>query len=64
MKQAEELLRDMNFSRANKGYLINMEHVEGVRDKCAVVKGEKLLISRPRMNVFMQELTRYWSEAK
>ncbi len=63
MKQAEELLRGMHFSRGNKGYLINLEHVQGVRDKCAVVKGEKLLISRPRTNVFMQELTRYWSEA-
>ncbi|MDE6888854.1 MAG: LytTR family DNA-binding domain-containing protein [Eubacterium sp.] len=62
MKQAEELLQGMNFSRGNKGYLINLEHVEGVQDKCAVVKGEKLLISRPRSSVFMQELTRYWSE--
>lgn len=64
MKQAEEALQNMHFSRSNKGYLINLEHVEGVRDKCAVVKGEKLLISRPRMNAFMQELTRFWSEVK
>ena len=63
MKQAEELLRGMHFSRGNKGYLINLEHVQGVRDKCAVVQGEKLLISRPRTGAFMQELTRYWSEA-
>ena len=47
-----------------KGYLINLEHVEGVRDKCAVVKGESLLLSRPRMNAFMQDLTKYWSEVK
>lgn len=62
MKQAEEILCGMHFSRGNKGYLINLEHVEGVRDKCAVVKGEKLLLSRPRTNTFMQDLTRYWSE--
>lgn len=60
IKVAEELLKDVNFSRGNKGYLINLEHVEGIEDKCAVVKGNKLLISRPRMRNFMQDLTRYW----
>ncbi len=64
MKSAESALADMHFSRGNKGYLINLEHVEGVRDKCAVVKGESLLLSRPRMNAFMQDLTKYWSEVK
>lgn len=64
MKQAEESLDGLNFSRGNKGYLINLEHVEGVQDKCAIVKGEKLLLSRPRTNAFMQDLTRYWSEVE
>ncbi len=64
MKSAQEALQDMHFSRGNKGYLINLEHVEGVKDKCAVVKGNKLLLSRPRMNAFMQDLTKYWSEVK
>lgn len=64
MKSAEEALQEMHFSRGNKGYLINLEHVEGVKDKCAVVKGNKLLLSRPRMNAFMQDLTKYWSEVK
>jgi DNA-binding LytR/AlgR family response regulator len=62
MKSVEESLADMNFSRGNKGYLINLAHVDGIKDKCAIVKGEKLLISRPRMNAFMTDLTRYWSE--
>lgn len=64
MKSAEDALAQMHFSRGNKGYLINLEHVEGVRDKCAVVKGESLLLSRPRIHAFMQELTKYWSEVK
>lgn len=64
MKSAEDALAKMHFSRGNKGYLINLEHVEGVKDKCAVVKGESLLLSRPRTNAFMQELTKYWSEVK
>lgn len=62
MKSAEELLSDMHFSRGNKGYLINLEHVEGIKDKCAVVKGELLLLSRSRMVPFMTDLTKYWSE--
>lgn len=53
---------DIYYVESQAHNLINLEHVEGVRDKCAVVKGERLLISRPRSSVFMQELTRYWSE--
>ena len=64
MKDAQEQLENKSFSRGNKCYLINLEHVEGIQDKCAVVKGEKLQISRPRMNAFMQELTKYWGEIK
>lgn len=62
MKSAEEKLTAAGFSRGNKCYLINLEHVEGIQDKCAVVKGEMLQISRPRMSRFMQDLTRYWGD--
>nr|WP_294493346.1 LytTR family DNA-binding domain-containing protein [uncultured Mediterraneibacter sp.] len=62
MKSAEEAMAGMDFSRINKCYLVNLEHVDGVQDKYAVVHGEKLLVSRPRMKQFMQELTRYWGE--
>lgn len=64
MKSAEEKLKKQSFIRGNKCYLINLEYVEGIQEKCAVVKGEKLQISRPRMNMFMQELTKYWGEMK
>lgn len=64
MKAAEEQLLPFGFSRGNKCYLINMDHVDGIQDKCAVIKGEKLQISRPRMNAFMQDLTKYWGELK
>lgn len=62
MKSVETSLEGMDFSRINKCYLVNLEHVDGVREKYAVVHGEELLISRPRMKQFMQELTRYWGE--
>lgn len=64
MKAAEEELSGLGFSRGNKCYLINLKHVDGIQDKCAVVKGENLQISRPRMNSFMQDLTKYWGDLK
>ena len=64
MKAAEEALAGEHFSRGNKCYLINLEHVEGIKDKCALVKGELLQLSRPRLNPFMQELTNYWGELR
>lgn len=65
MKSAEEALRGMNFSRGNKCYLINLEHVEGVKEKCALVKGAgNLLLSRSGMKSFMLDLTSYWGESK
>ncbi|MDY3918417.1 MAG: LytTR family DNA-binding domain-containing protein [Candidatus Limivivens sp.] len=60
MKKMEEKLEGMNFSRGNNGYLINLQHVEGIREGCAVVKGECLAISRARKKGFMEDLTRYW----
>lgn len=62
MKEVEEKLADMNFFRGNKGYLLNLAHVEGIQDGCAMVKGEQLLLSRARKKDFMEALTRYWGE--
>lgn len=64
MKKAEEELQDQDFSRGNKCYLINLKHVDGIKEKCAVVRGNMLQISRPRMSSFMQDLTRYWGDSK
>lgn len=64
MKAVEEQFAGESFSRGNKCYLINLEHVEGIKDKCAIVKGDVLQISRPRMNAFMQDLTKYWGDLK
>ena len=64
LKNVEELLNGMHFSRGNSGYLINLEHVEAIESKCVIVKGEHLLLSRTRKNSFMQELTKYWAEMR
>lgn len=62
MREMEEKLRGMNFCRGNKGYLINLQHVDGVQDGCALVRGEKLLLSRAKRKEFMEALTEYWGE--
>ncbi len=62
MKETEERLKDLHFCIASKGVLINLEHVDGIQDGCAVVGGSQLTISRSRKNSFMSSLTDYMSE--
>ncbi len=62
MKDMEKELEEFHFYRGNKGYLINLAHVEGIKNGCAVVRGEQLLLSRARKKDFMEKLTRYWGE--
>lgn len=62
MKDVEDKLCTMNFFRGNKGYLINLAHVDGVQEGCAMVRGESLVLSRSRKKEFMEALTRYWGE--
>jgi len=59
LQQMEEALSGKGFARCNKGYLVNLAHVSGVQDGCAVVRGEKLLISRGRRGVFLDALADY-----
>ena len=52
--QAEEQLAGQGFFRCNKGCLVNLEHVEGVREGCALVNGALLPISRGRKTAFLE----------
>ena len=62
MKDMEEQLQEAHFFRANKGYLINLEYVEEVKDGYAIVKKDKLILSRARKKEFLEALTHYWGE--
>ncbi|MNW35555.1 Sensory transduction protein LytR [compost metagenome] len=62
MKILEEQLVSFHFFRGNKGFLINLQHVEGMDENCAIVKGDKLPISRLKRKSFMESLTDYWGE--
>ena len=59
LQQMEEALEDKGFARCNKGYLVNLAHVSGIQDGCAVVRGDKLLISRGRRGPFLDALADY-----
>ena len=59
LQQMEDALSGKGFARCNKGYLVNLAHVSGVRDGCAVVQGDKLLISRGRRGPFLSALADY-----
>ena len=62
LKEMDKMLEKMNFFRGNSGYIINLEHVDGVQDGCALVNGEKLVLSRPRRTAFMEALASYVCE--
>ena len=57
--EAERTLEGMHFFRSNKGYLLNLECVDGIQDNCAIINGQKLQISRSRKAAFLDALTRH-----
>lgn len=62
MKEVEEKLADSHFFRCNKCYLVNLEHVKGIRDGCAVVHDSQILISRAKKGEFQRVLAEYLGE--
>lgn len=64
MKETENELEPYGFARGNHCNLINLKYVANIKDKCAIVKGKPLQLSRSRQKEFMQKLTNYWGEEK
>ena len=59
LKDAESLISDKLFVRCNTCFLVNLRFVDAIKDNCAVVGGENLLISYPRRVEFKKALTDY-----
>lgn len=59
LSEMEELLAAHHFFRCNKGYLVNLEYVDGIQNNCALIQGRQLSISRYRKSEFMAALTQY-----
>lgn len=59
MGEIEEELTRYGFFRCNKGYLVNLMHIEGVDGNFCLVGNARLLVSRARKNDFMAALAEY-----
>lgn len=64
IQQAEETLPSDRFFRSGKSYLVNLDHVDGVRGGFAVVHGEQLPISRAKKTAFLEALADHVSGVK
>lgn len=62
MREAERLLDGAGFFRCNKGYLVNLDHVEGMVEGDALVAGERLQISRAKRKPFLDALNNHINE--
>lgn len=63
LREVEEELSGCGFFRCNKGYLVNLEHVDRVQDDAAIVHGEAVQLSRARKKAFLDALNTYINEA-
>ncbi len=60
LRDMEEQLDGHDFFRSNSCYLVNLAHVQGVRDQdCVMTGGAELRISRPRKKDFMAALASF-----
>ncbi len=59
IQEMEERLTGKGFFRCHKGFLVNLAYVSGVQNNCAMVQGEKILVSRGRRTLFLNALADY-----
>lgn len=62
MKEVEEILKNENFFRCNKCYLINLEYVESIQNNDVTVGGHFLQVSRARRKALLDVLNDYMNE--
>ena len=62
MREVEGRLVGSPFFRCNKGYLVNLAHVDGVVEDDAVVHGARLQVSRSKKRAFLEALNRFINE--
>lgn len=62
MRDLEKQLTDKGFFRCNKGFLINLQHVESFQGGCATVGGDQVQISRSKKKPFLDALNNYLGE--
>lgn len=62
MREVESSLGDDHFFRCNKCYLVNLEHVDGIRGNDLIVGGDVIQVSRARKKELLNQLNNYMNE--
>lgn len=62
MNAVEESLKGLPFFRCNKGDLVNLAHVDGIKDGDAVIAGQIIPVSRAKKKPFLDALNHYINE--
>lgn len=64
MKEVEESLKNLPFFRCNKGDLVNLAHVDGIKDGDAVIGNQIVPVSRAKKKLFLDALNQYINEVR
>lgn len=62
MREVEKKLDSRMFFRCNKGYLVNLSYVDGMRGDNALVGGDEVQVSRAKKKPFLDALNDYINE--
>ena len=62
IKRAEGEFFGKHFAKGNSGCLINLKHVDAIKNSCAIVGGESIPLSRSRKADFEEAFLRYIDE--
>lgn len=64
MKDVEEAVKDKPFFRCNKGDLVNLAYVDGIRNGDAVISDRIIQVSRSKKKAFLEALNRHINEVR
>ena len=64
MREVEDSLKDLPFFRCNKGDLVNLAHVDGIKDGDAVIGNQIVPVSRAKKKLFLDALNQYINEVR
>ena len=59
LKAIEDSLPEEQFVRCNSGYLVNLRHVDKIKNNTVFIHGEELPLSRAKKKEFMDALNHY-----
>lgn len=62
LKELEGTMAGYGFFRCSKGYLVNMQHVDGIAGNDCMIRGERIPVSRNKKKEFMELLIQYMNE--